>query len=101
MIAHQVGVAEKSTCQFHIESYHKGRSAESAMREESSRLGGNFLYPSSLLRLPAGSPAAMDNFCIIRKEGRKKLYHAWCYILKLRLGLSYLYPFPTVLFSVD
>lgn len=42
MIAHQVGVAEKSTCQFHIESYHKGRSAESAMREESSRLGGNF-----------------------------------------------------------
>lgn len=42
MIAHQVGVAEKNTCQFHIESYHKDRSAESAMREESSRLGGNF-----------------------------------------------------------
>lgn len=42
MIAHQVGVAEKNTCQFHIESYHKGRSAESAMREEFSRLGGNF-----------------------------------------------------------
>lgn len=42
MIAHQVGVAEKNTCQFHIESYHKGRSAESAMREESSRLGSNF-----------------------------------------------------------
>lgn len=42
MIAHQVGVAEKNTRQFHIESYHKDRSAESAMREESSRLGGNF-----------------------------------------------------------
>lgn len=43
------------------------------------------LHPSS--SLPAGSPAAMDNFCIIRKEGRNKLYHAWCCILKLRLGL--------------